>query len=77
VSASGSISSSVKVVAAQQLSLSRSPDAPYVWEKVRLGLGLCLSSEERAENSAYERGFAEGVAQRFEELCVKSPPLIG
>ena len=36
VSASGSISSSREVVAAQQLSLSRSPDAPHMWEKFRL-----------------------------------------
>lgn len=32
----GSISSSVEGVAAQQLSLSRSPDAPHIREKVRL-----------------------------------------
>ncbi len=34
---SGSISFSNEVVAAQQLRLSRSPDAPHVWENFRLG----------------------------------------
>jgi len=49
VSASGSISSSVKVVAAQQLSLSRGPDAPHFWEKgglVELG-GFVASEDQR------------------------------
>jgi len=38
VSASGIISCEVQVFVAEALSLSRSPDAPYPWEKFRLNV---------------------------------------